>query len=174
MSISSVVLRAAVGPELYLHDNRSSENSDVARSSWRNFNTWLALLATNAGAQTIPILANKIGLARVTLVMALEYSPQTRLGKNVDLHVPAAAAWFRIAGDQIEQLCKDGSGTMNPGDLWTGQGGEEVCDIARFNFWKQRMLDVGYKETSEKERSSVTSLSGAAAGNEYQSKLRIK
>jgi hypothetical protein len=97
------------------------------------------------GAQTIPDLANVIRLARVTLVMALEHSPQTRLGKNVDLHVPAAAEWFRIAKAEIDHLCKEETQKMYPGDLWTSQGGGEVCDSARLSFWKKRMLELGYK-----------------------------
>jgi hypothetical protein len=77
--------------------------------------------------------------------MALEHSPQTRLGKNVNLHVPAAAEWFRIAGDGIEKLCEEETQNMDPGDLWTSQGGGEVCDSARLRFWNKRMLELGYK-----------------------------
>ncbi|KAF2123510.1 hypothetical protein P153DRAFT_328083 [Dothidotthia symphoricarpi CBS 119687] len=133
------------GPELYLHDIRSPANYETAKTLWRNFNTYLALLATSASAQEIPVLANKVRLACTTFKMALENSPETRVGKNVHLHVPAAAEWFRIAGDEIEKLCKDGTETKHPGDLWVSQGGGEVCDSARLSFWKKRMLELGYK-----------------------------
>jgi hypothetical protein len=78
----------------------------------------------------------------MTLVTALEHSPETHRGKNVDFHVPAAAEWFRIAGDEIEKLCRDKTEKLPPGDLWASQGGGEVCDSARLNFWKKRMLEL--------------------------------
>jgi hypothetical protein len=117
---------------------------------WRNFNTYLALKAINSGAQNIPVLANTIRLARVTLAMALEHSSESRLGKSVDLHVPAAAEWFRIAGGEVEKLCEIATETMNPGDLWARQGGGGVCNSARLRFWKERMLELGYTEVGER------------------------
>jgi hypothetical protein len=108
-------------------------------------------MATNAGVRNTPVLANNIRLACVTIVLALEQSHESRWGKNVDLHIPAAAAeWFRIAGDEIEELCKNETETMNPGDLWASQRGGEVCDRARLSFWKKRLLELGYNEAGEK------------------------
>jgi len=134
-----------VGPEQYLSDTPSPAGLETAKTLWKNFNTFLALLATSARAQTIPILANGIRMARMTLVTALEHSPNTRRGKKTDLHIPAAEAWFRIAGDEIEKLCEAGTETLPPGDLWASIGGGDVCDSARLGFWKRRMSDLGAK-----------------------------
>ena len=82
-------------------------------------------------------------MARMTLKTALEHSPNTRRGKKTDLHIPAAEAWFRIAGDEIERLCEAGTETLPPGDLWASQGGGDVCDSARLGFWKKRMSELG-------------------------------
>ena len=78
------------------------------------------------------------------MVMALEYSPETQPGRNVELHVPAAAQWLQIAGDEIERLCSDGTSRINAGDLWVGRGGGEVVDSARLQFWKARIAEFGY------------------------------
>ncbi|RMZ74432.1 hypothetical protein GMOD_00003469 [Pyrenophora seminiperda CCB06] len=147
---SMVMTESFQGPELWLHDNHSPENSELAKTKWRNLNTYLALRATHARAQNIPVLANGIRLARVTLMMALEHSPESRLGKNVNLHIPAAAEWFRIAGDEIERLCKNQAETMSPGDLWARLGGGEMCDSARLSFWKKRMSELGYTEVGKR------------------------
>ena len=107
-------------------------------------------MATHADAGNIPVLANKLRLARVTLVLALEQSHASRWGRNIELHVPAAAEWFRIAGGEIEELCKKEMETMNPGDLWASQGGGEVCNCERLSFWKKRLLELGYNEVGKK------------------------
>jgi hypothetical protein len=85
-----------------------------------------------------------VQLSRVTLSMALEHSPATRLGKNVDLHVPAAAQWLRIAGEEVEQMCREGGGRVPPGDLWERRGGNDVCDLARLGFWRERLGELGF------------------------------
>lgn len=113
-------------------------------AAWRNLNTFLALIAISPGAQMIPILKGMARLGLQTLAMALEHSLETRLGKNVELHAPAAAQWLRIAGDKIEGLCRDGTERMTAGDLWVGNGGGEVCDSARLQFWRARMAEFGY------------------------------
>ncbi|KAH7399418.1 hypothetical protein BKA66DRAFT_556248 [Pyrenochaeta sp. MPI-SDFR-AT-0127] len=132
------------GPEKYLANLSSPASPDTAKAAWRNLNTYIALIAHNPGAQRIPVLAGMATLSLKTLAMALEYSRDTRLGKNTELHVPAAAQWFRIAGDKIERLCRDGTERMTAGDLWTGSGGGEVCDYARLQFWKARIAKYGY------------------------------
>jgi len=133
------------GPEQYLSDTPSSADLETAKTLWKNFNTFLALSATSSRAQTITVLADGIRMARMTLVTALEHSPNTRRGKKTDLHIPAAEAWFRIAGDEIEKLCEAGTETLPPGDLWASQGGGDACDSARLEFWKRRMSELGAK-----------------------------
>ena len=78
-------------------------------------------------------------MARVTLVTALEYSPNTRSGKKTELHIAAAEAWFLIAGDEIEKLCGAGTETLSPGDLWASQRGGDICNNARLGFWEKIM-----------------------------------
>lgn len=80
-------------------------------------------------------------------MMALEHSQESRLGKNVEIHVPAAAEWFRIAGLEIEIMCEDETETINQGDLWLAQGGKDLCDSARLEFWKRRMVELGFGES---------------------------
>ncbi|KAI4959143.1 hypothetical protein J4E86_002864 [Alternaria arbusti] len=140
-----VGLLVNIGPEQYLSDTPSPADLETAKTLWKNFNTFLALRATSDRAQTIPVLANGVRMARMTLATALEHSPNTRKGKKTDLHIPAAEAWFRIAGDEIEKLCEAGTETLPPGDLWASQGGGDVCDSARLEFWKSRMSELGAK-----------------------------
>jgi hypothetical protein len=83
-------------------------------------------------------------MGRVTLVMALENSPGTRLGKNTAMHVPAAAQWFSIAGEEMERMCEAGTESMKAGDLWKEQGGSDVCNVERLKFWKNRLAELGY------------------------------
>lgn len=111
---------------------------------WKNFNTYLALMAVHPKAQTSPVLANKTRLGFVTLAMALEQPPNSRLGRNSELHAPAAAQWLRIAGDEIERLCEQGTERMGPGDLWKDRDDAEVCNSARLAFWKSRLAEMGY------------------------------
>lgn len=111
---------------------------------WKNFNTYLALMAVHPRAQAIPVLGDKTRLGFVTLSMALEHSPDTALGRNSGLHAPAAAQWLRIAGDKIEKLCEEGTGVMGAGDLWKDRGGAGVCNSARLAFWRSRLADMGY------------------------------
>ncbi|KAF1830462.1 hypothetical protein BDW02DRAFT_534015 [Decorospora gaudefroyi] len=132
------------GPELSLWNVGSPATPETAKAAWKNINTFVALLAKSRDAQAIPALAGSIRRSPLTLAMALEYSPTTRPGKNVDLHVPAAAQWFRIAGDELERLCRDGTERFHAGDLWTSSGGGDVCDLARLQFWKARMAELGY------------------------------
>jgi len=132
------------GPELWTHSIRNPATPEVATSKWKDFNTLLALTAHNPDAQTTPALADHTRLSRVTLAMALEYSPGTRLGKNTAMHVPAAAQWLLIAGKEIEEMCEVGMESMNAGDLWAERGGGDVCDVARLQFWKERLRDFGY------------------------------
>lgn len=109
---------------------------------WRNLNTYLALLQKNRKAQDIPVLSGTVRLALRALPMALEHSPETRLGKNAELHAPAAAQWLRLAVDEIEELCAERNERMVAGDLWVAKGGSDVCDLARLQFWKERLPQV--------------------------------
>lgn len=134
------------GPELYLAHSKPPE---VAEAKWKSINTYVALLAKSQDAQKIPALAGSVKLAITTLFMALEHSPNTRLGRNVDLHVPAAAQWFSIASEEIEELCKNATVKMQAGDLWTEQGGSDVADLSRLEFWQQRLVELGYGVSGE-------------------------
>jgi hypothetical protein len=78
--------------------------------------------------------------------MALESPPDSRLGKNVKLHTPAAAVWFRIAGDMLEEVCRAETKVYFVGDLWKAREGTDVCSSARLEFWKARMREEGYEE----------------------------
>ncbi|KAF2196096.1 hypothetical protein GQ43DRAFT_445421 [Delitschia confertaspora ATCC 74209] len=141
---SSNVTESFQGPERYLTNLRPPVSPGVAKATWRNLNTYIALIAKSTDAQRIPVLARQVGLGLKTMAMALEYSPDTRLGKNIELHAPAAAQWLRIAGDEIDRLCRDGTQRMAIGDLWAGSGGSEVCDSARLQFWRARIVELGY------------------------------
>ncbi|KAF1849219.1 uncharacterized protein K460DRAFT_415625 [Cucurbitaria berberidis CBS 394.84] len=129
------------GPESYLANLRSPASPEAAKTAWKNINTYLALLASNPAAQSIPRLAGKARLGLMALSIALEHSPDTRLGQNAELHAPAAAQWFRIARDELETLCIKGTERFYPGDLWAGG---DVCDRARLQFWMTRMVELGY------------------------------
>jgi hypothetical protein len=82
-----------------------------------------------------------MNLGFTTLAMALESAPNSRLGKNVKLHTPAAAVWLRIAGDTLEQVCGAETKVYFAGDLWKVRGGMDVCSSARLEFWKARMRE---------------------------------
>lgn len=142
--MKGIFLTINAGPEAYLYHKESPES---AKKKWRNINTWLALLATCQAAQDIPALSNETRLAFKTFVMALEFPPGTMLGDNVELHVPAAAQWFRIAGDAIEKLCEEGTEKFNDGS-WFQKHGRGRCDNRRLEFWKERMLELGYDSAS--------------------------
>lgn len=81
-----------------------------------------------------------------TLVMALEESPNTRLGVNLELHAPAAAQWLSIAGDEIKRLCTTSSKRFPAGDLWAATGGSDLVNAARLEFWRRRLSETGYEE----------------------------
>lgn len=115
-----------------------------ATQAWKNINTFVALMAVHSKAQTIPVLANHAHVGVRTLAVALEHSSGTRLGRNSELHAPAAAQWLQIAGAEIETVCAEGTQRFMPGDLWESRGGTEVCDSARLAFWKSRLEDMGY------------------------------
>jgi hypothetical protein len=129
---------------MYLAHISSPATPEHAKEKWSNLNTYLALLAKDSDAQKLPVLAHKATLSLVALSTAFEFSPETRSGRNSELRVPAAAQWLRIAGDQIESLCANGTERMPAGDLWTSTGGGEICDKARLQFWKTRMAELGY------------------------------
>jgi hypothetical protein len=77
--------------------------------------------------------------------MALEFPPDSMLGKNIDVHVPAAAQWLRIAGEQVEEMCAEGKVRARAGDLWLAKGGSDVCDTARLGFWRERLVELDFK-----------------------------
>jgi hypothetical protein len=76
--------------------------------------------------------------------MALEFPLDSLLGKNIDVHVPAAAQWLRIAGEQVEEMCAEGKVRARAGDLWLAKGGSDVCDTARLGFWRERLVELGF------------------------------
>lgn len=112
--------------------------------AWKNTNTYLALRAIHPKAQTISAMSGNVQLGVRALSWATEYPPDTRLGKNQELHAPAAAQWLRIAGAEIERLCETGIVGMGAGKLWESCGGTDVCDLARLEFWKSQLRDLGY------------------------------
>ncbi|OSS45656.1 hypothetical protein B5807_09490 [Epicoccum nigrum] len=134
------------GPEQYLKMHGGRKEPLGAMQAWKNLNTYLALRAVHPKAQTIPAMVNKTLCFRI-FVMALEQRSDSRLGRNSELHAPAAAQWLRIAGDEIEQLCK-GTETWPEGQLWKDHGGTNRCDGARLTFWKSRLRDMGYWTTT--------------------------
>jgi hypothetical protein len=111
-------------------------------------NKLIAVIARNPDAQVLPSLAGYINLSRITLSMALEHSPNTRLGKNTAMHLPAAALWFSIADGELERMCEAGEQKMAAGDVWAervrnnGSGDSEVVDMARLQFWKERLVEL--------------------------------
>jgi hypothetical protein len=137
-----------LGPELWTHDLRSPATSEVAAAKWKDLNKLIALIALNPDAQAIPSLAGYINLSRITLSMALEHSPNTRLGKNTAMHLPAAALWFSIAGGELERMCEAGEQKMAAGDVWAervkdnGSGDSAVVDMTRLQFWKERLAEL--------------------------------
>jgi hypothetical protein len=140
----SSVLMISAGPEQYLYRHGGRSEPHEAMQKWKNFNTYLALMAVHPKAQTIPVLANMTRLGFRALSMALEEPPSSRLGKNSELHAPAAAQWFRLAGHEIERLCEQGSEQCWPGDLWKDREDPKVCNSARSAFWKSRLAEMGY------------------------------
>lgn len=132
------------GPEAYLYSGRSPATSEEATVKWRSINTYIALLASKPRAQRIPVLSGLVRLGIKTLVMALEYSAETNVGRNVACHVPAAIQWLKIAGDELERLCVAGTEHWGDGDLWEAEGGGIVCDEARWRFWNARLAELGH------------------------------
>ncbi|KAH9882701.1 hypothetical protein J1614_000066 [Plenodomus biglobosus] len=132
------------GPEKYLSSLSSPASPDTAAKAWRNLNMCIALITQNEDALKILVLAGLGRLGLRTLAMALEHSPSTPLGKNVHLHAPAAAPWLHIAGKTIDSICVKGTERVNAGDLWNSKGGGEVCDSARLQFWKTRLVELGF------------------------------
>ncbi|RYO73162.1 hypothetical protein AA0113_g721 [Alternaria arborescens] len=121
---------------------------EVAAAKWKDMNKLIAVIARNPDAQVLPALAGYINLSRITLSMALEHSPNTRLGKNTAMHLPAAALWFSIADGELERMCEAGEQKMAAGDVWAerirnnGRGDSGVVDMARLQFWKERLAEL--------------------------------
>lgn len=135
----------APGPDGYIYSITDPPISpEAAQTMWKNVNTYVALLASNSDAQKIPAIAGMVTQCPRTMIMALEDEPETNTVGNVDLHGPAAAQWFRIAGDEIERLCSLGTERYACGKLWERNGGTEVCDNARLQFWRMRLAELGY------------------------------
>ncbi|KAH7138740.1 hypothetical protein B0J11DRAFT_515198 [Dendryphion nanum] len=130
------------GPEAYMYDLRRPVSPAVAMQTWKNINMFVALLAISSPAQNIPTLSRQVARGRVTLAMALEYSRDTRLGKNVNIHAPAAALWLRVARDEVEGMCMKGDQCIDAGDLWLERGGSNVCDMVRLQFWHERLVEL--------------------------------
>ncbi|KAF2995804.1 hypothetical protein E8E13_000632 [Curvularia kusanoi] len=132
------------GPEQYLKYHGGRKEPLGAMQAWKNLNTYLALRAIHPKAQSIPAMAGGARLGVRTLAMATEQSSDSRLGRNSGLHAPAAAQWLRIAGREIEQLCKEETELWPMGKLWEEKGGLKVCDGKRLAFWRDRLTQMGY------------------------------
>jgi hypothetical protein len=146
--VYNIVSNWKVGPELWTHSHCNPTTPEVAAAKWRDMNKLIAVIALNPGAQVLPSLAGYINLSRITLSMALEHSPNTRLGKNTAMHLPAAALWFSIAGGELERMCEAGEQKMGAGDVWAervkdnGSGDSAVVDMTRLQFWKERLAKL--------------------------------
>ncbi|KAF2871798.1 hypothetical protein BDV95DRAFT_572856 [Massariosphaeria phaeospora] len=127
------------GPESWIFTAEPATPA-VATANWRNLNTYLALVAAHPRAQTIPGLANHLSLCRVPLAQ-LEYSPDSRRGEYTALHGPAIMQWLRIAGAEIEEMCRGEKERMQAGDLWDGG---DVCGLERLAFWKRRVVELRF------------------------------
>jgi hypothetical protein len=139
-----------------MYSRRDPATPELAARKWSNVNTFVALLVRCLDVQNVPILAPQVVRARVTLALALEYSPTTHWGNNVAIHAPAAAQWLRIAGGEVEEWCKGETGRMKAGDIWVARGGGEVCDLARLAFWRQRLRELGISCERDEEDSYRT------------------
>ncbi|KAH6615373.1 hypothetical protein C7974DRAFT_367648 [Boeremia exigua] len=133
------------GPEQYLHRLVEPYTPAQAAQAWSNVNTYLALKTIDPRVNDIPALARHITLGLRTLAMALEWSGETWLGKNAELHAPAAAQWLRIAGKEIDEVCKEGREQTGRGDMWEKRGGGLECDAARLGFWRERLAGMGFE-----------------------------
>lgn len=146
--IHNIVSNWKVGPELWTHSHCNPTTPEVAAAKWKDMNKLIAVIARNPDAQVLPALAGYINLSRITLSMALEHSPNTRLGKNTAMHLPAAALWFSIADGELERMCEAGEQKIAAGDVWAervrnnGSGDSGVVDLARLQFWKERLAKL--------------------------------
>jgi hypothetical protein len=117
------------------------DDSEAARK-WKSWNAYLALFVVNPGARATPIFSNLSKLGTSNLATTLETSSD-RWNFHKELWLPAAAEWMRIAGDEIEKICRSGEQKCRVGDLWEAEGGEEICDMRRFEFWRKRLAEEG-------------------------------
>ncbi|RYO07180.1 hypothetical protein AA0121_g11736 [Alternaria tenuissima] len=136
------------GPELWTHSHCNPTTPEVAAAKWKDMNKLIAAIARDPDAQVLPSLAGYINLSRITLSMALEHSPNMRLGKNTAMHLPAAALWVSIADGELERMCEAGEQNMAAGDVWAervrdnGSGDSAVVDMTRLQFWKERLAEL--------------------------------
>ncbi|RYN91061.1 hypothetical protein AA0119_g10816 [Alternaria tenuissima] len=136
------------GPELWTHSHCNPTTPEVAAAKWKDMNKLIAAIARDPDAQVLPSLAGYINLSRITLSMALEHSPNMRLGKTPAMHLPAAALWFSIADGELERMCEAGEQNMAAGDVWAervrdnGSGDSAVVDMTRLQFWKERLAEL--------------------------------
>ena len=79
-----------------------------------------------------------------TVAMALEHSWNAGI-VEAEVHVPPAAQWLRVAGGEIERLCTGGTERCVAGDVWKGRGGSNVCDLKRYQFWIDRIWELGFE-----------------------------
>lgn len=139
------------GPEGFLKDiNPEASAEDAAREKaatgkqaeehWTNINTFCALVARR-GPLSEPSLSSCLRHSLETIVLALEYSPETREGSLTRLRVRAAATWIVIAKQDVREAGSKGL-TYMPGDLWAAAGGTREVSPERWSFWQRRFQEL--------------------------------
>lgn len=51
---------------------------------------------------------------------------------------------MHIAGEELGRVCASEVKKYPPGDLWEVEGGSDMCDTRRFEFWKAKLAEKGY------------------------------
>ncbi|KAK2754557.1 hypothetical protein FQN54_006958 [Arachnomyces sp. PD_36] len=120
-----------------------SDTSPPEIHAWTNINAFVAAI-TKEG------LSNFWLYAIWAMRSGLEESPKARssVGDH-DLHVPAAAVWIMVAGEEIRkrddvwEASRTGGDPACGGDLWKGKRG--FC-TERWDFWKSRFNTLRQQE----------------------------
>jgi hypothetical protein len=128
------------GPEAYLS---RSEYPAVAERKWTNINSFLAILVRDYGNAFPALFGTCVQYAFWALSSALEHPPKTRLGKNMEIHVPAACRWILLARDAVREALDAGyegePWTAMAGWLWQSHVETDQVDGRRWAFWKRRL-----------------------------------
>lgn len=110
---------------------------------------------THAYGKNIPALSYHLNFALWTLALALEYPPETKIGKNISLHLPAAIQWILIATDEIKNATGQNQ-RATPGPLWKARGGTEQFDKDRWLFWQHRLVTLAELNTLDDDTKGAT------------------